>query len=76
MITGNVAAEACVVEGRIEGDIQVRGTVELRSNCRVTGDITAKSVAIAEGAIFEGGITMDKTPVDRHEVAFEEKRDT
>jgi cytoskeletal protein CcmA (bactofilin family) len=74
-ITGNVSAEACVVEGRVDGDLQIRGTVELRSSSHVTGDITARSVAIADGAVFDGGITMDTTEVDRSDVEFVEKRD-
>jgi cytoskeletal protein CcmA (bactofilin family) len=73
-ITGNVSAEACVVEGRVDGDLQIRGTVELRPSCHVTGDITARSVAIADGAVFEGGITMDTKAVDRNDVEFVEQR--
>jgi cytoskeletal protein CcmA (bactofilin family) len=74
-ITGNISAEACVVEGRVDGDLQVRGAVELKPSSRVTGDITASTVAIAEGAVFEGGITMGAKTVDRDTVGFVEKRD-
>ena len=74
-ITGNVTAEACVVEGRIDGDLQVRGKVELRAGCHVTGDITARTVAIADGAVFEGGITMDDAAAGRDAVSFTERRE-
>jgi cytoskeletal protein CcmA (bactofilin family) len=73
-VVGTITADAVVVEGRIEGDLTIRGAVELRPDCHVEGNVTAGSIAIAEGAFFEGGITMGGDEVDRKAVAFEEKR--
>ena len=53
---------------------QQRRACFLRPDCHVEGNITAGSIAIAEGAFFEGTITMGADEVDREAVAFEEKR--
>ena len=68
---GNISATDVIVEGRVEGDISVTNKVELRASCRVTGDIRASSVAMAEGCFYEGTINMGGDPVTR---SFQEKR--
>lgn len=73
-IAGRLIAAAAVVEGAVEGDIQVAGTVELRAGCQVLGDLVATSVAIADGALFDGRITMAGASTRRDEVTFRERR--
>jgi cytoskeletal protein CcmA (bactofilin family) len=52
-VTGTVAAERVIVRGTISGVI--RGmTVALQSSARVEGDIHHKSLAIEQGAEFDG----------------------
>jgi len=52
-VTGTVAAERVIVRGRISGVI--RGvTVTLQSSSRVEGDIHHMSLAIEQGAEFDG----------------------
>ncbi len=72
-VDGEVEASSVVVEGEVVGSIHATAKVDLRKGCRVEGDITASSVAAAEGSFFEGRISMPdaaKTQV----VAYEEKR--
>ncbi len=57
-VTGKVTAQHVIVEGIMRGDIKVTGKAELRTACRMEGDIEAPSVAIAEGGFFEGQVTM------------------
>lgn len=57
-VGGEIAATNIVVEGKVEGTISAREKAELRSNCKVEGDLTAKTVAIAEGSFFEGKVHM------------------
>ncbi len=68
---GNISATNVIVEGQVEGNISSTNKVELRASCRVTGDIGASSVAIAEGCFYEGTINMGDAPVTR---SFQEKR--
>ena len=52
-ITGNVVAEDVVVRGHVQGSI--RGSrVTLQSSSHVEGDVYHKSIAIEQGAFFEG----------------------
>jgi cytoskeletal protein CcmA (bactofilin family) len=52
-VTGTVAAERVVVDGKVEGPIQ-GGEVVLKSQAQVVGDIHHQSLAIERGAYFEG----------------------
>jgi len=60
------------VNGTLEGDIEAAGQVELGRESRMTGDIKAAGLAIAEGCVFQGKIDMSRT--DRQPVKFMEKR--
>ncbi len=72
-VDGEIAATSVVVEGRVIGSIEATGKVDLRKGCRVEGDITASSVAAADGSFFEGRISMPQEPKPEV-VAYEEKR--
>ena len=52
-VTGTVAAERVVVDGKVEGPIQ-GGEVFLKSQAHVVGDIHHQSLAIESGAFFDG----------------------
>ena len=52
-VTGTVAAERVVVDGKVEGPIQ-GGDVVLKSQAHVVGDIHHRFLAIERGAYFEG----------------------
>ena len=49
LVTGTVAAERVVVDGKVEGPIQ-GGDVFLKSQAYVVGDIHHQSLAIESGA--------------------------
>ena len=52
-ISGTVAAERVVVDGKVEGPIQ-GGEIVLKSHAQVVGDIHHQSLAIESGAFFDG----------------------
>ena len=52
-ISGTVAAERVVVDGKVEGPIQ-GGEIVLKSRTQVVGDIYHQSLAIESGAFFDG----------------------
>lgn len=72
-LEGNLDVSSVVVEGEVTGDIHCSGKVDLREGCRVKGDITAGTVAAAEGSFFEGNIAMPKAP-QPEVVTYTEKR--
>ena len=57
-VGGEIAAARVVVEGHVEGKISAEQKIELLPTCQVQGNIAAKKVAIAEGAFFEGKVSM------------------
>ena len=55
---GDMVAENIVIAGKVEGNVTARNKLELTSSARVEGDISGKAIAIAEGAVVEGDISM------------------
>lgn len=68
---GTVHAANAVLAGRIQGNVVVREKLEIRKTARIDGSVSAKIIAIAEGAVIEGDIqVLGDAPV----VRFQEKR--
>ncbi|MCP5065977.1 MAG: polymer-forming cytoskeletal protein, partial [bacterium] len=44
-VGGEIAATNIVVEGQVDGTISAKDKAELRSSCKVEGNVTAKTVA-------------------------------
>jgi cytoskeletal protein CcmA (bactofilin family) len=62
-----------VIGGTIEGEVIARQRIEIAPTARVTGSLSGKSIAVAEGAIIDGpiNVTSGEAPV-----RFQEKRQT
>lgn len=69
---GNIRAQQAIVAGKITGGLAVRDRLEIGYTAVIRGKVSARTVAIAKGAIIEGDIevTSGEAPVE-----FEEKRD-
>jgi cytoskeletal protein CcmA (bactofilin family) len=68
---GEVHARSGIVAGTINGAISVDEKLEIRATSVIHGRVTARSLAIAKGAVIEGVVTVTSgEPV----VNFEEKR--
>jgi cytoskeletal protein CcmA (bactofilin family) len=57
-VKANVSASAVIVQGRLEGNIQVTDRVDLKESAVVTGDIAAQRFSIDEGAYFKGRVNI------------------
>ncbi|HSA23611.1 MAG TPA: polymer-forming cytoskeletal protein, partial [Myxococcota bacterium] len=63
-IRGEVVAEEVVVHGRVIG--RLRGVkIRLSATARVEGDIVHKTIAIENGAHFEGSVQRQDDPFPR-----------
>src|SRR5262245_45730961 len=62
-VTGTVAAERVIVRGRTSGVIRAM-TVALQSSARVEGDIHHMSLAIGQGAEFDGRCRRPASPAE------------
>jgi cytoskeletal protein CcmA (bactofilin family) len=70
---GNVQAHQAIVAGTILGGLSVKDKLEIGYTAVIRGKVSARTVAIAEGAIVDGEIEVTSdSPVLR----FEEKRDS
>jgi cytoskeletal protein CcmA (bactofilin family) len=68
---GTVRCSHALLAGKLDGALVVAGKLEIRTTARINGQITARQIAIAEGAIIEGDITvLSGEPIQR----FVEKR--
>jgi cytoskeletal protein CcmA (bactofilin family) len=57
-VEGNIESPSVISEGEIVGDIESAKHVELRAECRMTGNISTEKLAIADGCSFKGEIRM------------------
>jgi cytoskeletal protein CcmA (bactofilin family) len=55
---GTLRADNVIVAGRVEGDVLAREKVEVGQSARITGSISGASIAVAEGAIIEGELSV------------------
>lgn len=68
---GTVRCGHALLAGILEGELTVAGKLEVRATARINGQITARQIAIAEGAVIQGDITVSSgEPIQR----FVEKR--
>jgi cytoskeletal protein CcmA (bactofilin family) len=58
-ISGNIKAGAIIIGGKIDGLVTATEKVEIKATGHLTGDITTKTLSIAEGGIFNGVSRMD-----------------
>jgi cytoskeletal protein CcmA (bactofilin family) len=69
---GYIQAQQAIVAGTILGGLSVKDKLEIGYTAVIRGKVSARTVAIAKGAIVDGEIEVTSdTPV----VEFEEKRD-
>jgi cytoskeletal protein CcmA (bactofilin family) len=68
---GDISARSAVLAGKITGRIHVEDKLEVSASAVISGEITAKVLAIANGARIEGEVTVTS---GKAIVKFEEKR--
>jgi cytoskeletal protein CcmA (bactofilin family) len=59
-VEADIRAENLSVAGRFHGSIVVKGRAELARGGRIDGNISAKSLVIQEGGVFNGQSIMDQ----------------
>jgi cytoskeletal protein CcmA (bactofilin family) len=55
---GDIRARVIVIDGKVDGDLYATESVSIRATAKVKGNVFAPSVAITEGAFFQGQIDM------------------
>ena len=73
-VLGNVEAAGLVVAGEIEAGMLAAERIEIRAAARVRGSITARVVAIADGAFYQGDVQMLGPEAPAGPVYFKDRR--
>ncbi|HTY49328.1 MAG TPA: polymer-forming cytoskeletal protein [Steroidobacteraceae bacterium] len=68
---GQVRAQRAVIAGRINGSLSVVDKLEIGATAVIRGRVSARSVAIAKGAVIEGEVTVTSGEAV---LSFDEKR--
>ncbi|MDB4935622.1 MAG: hypothetical protein JWP87_2594, partial [Labilithrix sp.] len=58
IVEGNVRGRDVVVLGRVRGDVEASGHLEIGPKGKVLGDITVKSLRMHDGGVFRGTSRM------------------
>lgn len=61
-IKGNISGQTIIVGGKVIGNIEGAQGVEIHNTAHIEGDIATALLGISEGAFFEGGCTMKRSP--------------
>lgn len=68
---GRLQVKNAVIAGEWLGEIEVAEKLEIRKSARIRGTVTARSIAVARGAVIDGEMSVTSgAPV----VHYEEKR--
>ena len=65
VVKATVEAQSIIVSGEVIGDCQASVRVEIQSTGRLTGNIRAPKIVIAEGALFRGNSDMSARKDDK-----------
>jgi cytoskeletal protein CcmA (bactofilin family) len=68
-VRATVEAQSVIVSGEIVGDCTASQRVEIQASGRLTGNIRAPKIVIAEGALFKGNSDMSGRKDDRKDKA-------
>src|SRR5688572_28431567 len=68
---GDVRAKQAVIAGEVVGRLVVEEKLEIGASAVVRGQVAARSIAIAEGAVVDGEVTVTS---GQGVVRFEDKR--
>lgn len=64
-VTANIVVQDVVIFGRVDGNIQATGSIDLRQSASVIGDVLAGRLAIEESAMIKGRVELNPTGAPR-----------
>ena len=57
-VVANIKANDAFISGKVQGNVDIKGKLELSASAEVNGDIKASILTIAAGAVFNGSCSM------------------
>lgn len=68
---GRLQAKNAIIAGEVVGGLMIGEKIEIRKTARIRGSVSARSIAVAKGALIEGDLSVTTGAAVVH---FEEKR--
>lgn len=68
-IKGNIVCQNAEILGKLDGKIDVKSTLALRSTGNILGEVTTQTLIVEPNAIFNGSCSMSKTAPKQPEVS-------
>ena len=68
---GRLQANNAVSAGQVQGSLMIAEKIEIRKSARIRGSVSARSIAVAQGALIEGDLAVTSGAAV---VRYEEKR--
>lgn len=62
IVNAQITGNSVIIHGRVTGDVTARKRLEIRAPGKLYGNISAPSLVIHEGVVFEGHCTMGGEP--------------
>jgi cytoskeletal protein CcmA (bactofilin family) len=62
-LEATIRAQRVIVQGTVQGSISAGQRIELASSAKVTGDLSATQIVIADGAQFNGRVDMGRRTI-------------
>src|SRR6267143_5306880 len=60
-VTADIIAREVVVCGKVKGNVQAKGKIEIKKDGSMIGDLTTAQIIIEDGAYFKGSIEIDRS---------------
>jgi len=64
-VRAKIAVDTLIVNGRIEGIIEAKNKIEIRSSAQIYGDVITKGLVIEDGGILQGHCQMQSSEQSR-----------
>jgi cytoskeletal protein CcmA (bactofilin family) len=74
VLDADIQVGVAIVRGRINGRLEASQRIEIHAPAQVNGDISAPSVAIASGVVFNGNCAMQAHSPQSQETTVSETR--
>ena len=68
-VDANITCGTIVVHGEVNGNIQAKSGVEVKSAAKVRGDLETPALVVEKGAFFQGASRMDAAKAARAKTA-------
>ena len=75
-VQASISANNAFISGRVKGNINVKGKLELSGTAIILGDVKAQVLSIEGGAMIKGNIDMPIANLNHQEENFETKSKT